>query len=196
MPLAEGRGQVVGQQVLDESPFDAAIAARGILESGVLGQLADGGVLEGLRRVNGPVERDAHTAGRRDRLVKRVVELGLQPGRVAADTGAVVQRVGRPEGLLEEQGPRRDGIWRLAGARPEHSVAGEGLVEQGRQEIVGEVSIRLLQRAQVALGEQVEDEPVVPLGQDLGGDAPWLLSHQDRPEIVFAPLLHNTAYGP
>jgi hypothetical protein len=82
--MAKGSGQIVGQQVLHESPFDAAITAHSILESGVLSQLADGGVLEGLRGVNDLVERDPRSAGCGDRLVKRIVELAPQPGCVRA----------------------------------------------------------------------------------------------------------------
>jgi hypothetical protein len=33
------------------------------------------------------------------------------------------------------------------------------------------MGVRLLQGAQVTLGQQVEDEPVIALRQDLGGDA-------------------------
>jgi hypothetical protein len=97
---------------------------------------------------------------------------------------------GEDEGFLEKQSPGRDGIRRLAHARPEDSLAGKGLVEQGRQQVLGEMSIRLLEGTQITFGQKMEDEPVVALRQDLGGDAPGLLSHEDRPEIIFAPFLH------
>ena len=65
MLLTERLGQVIGQQVLDASPSDAAITAYGGLKCVVLGQLADGRELEGFRGVDGPIGRDrGTTAGR------------------------------------------------------------------------------------------------------------------------------------
>src|ERR1700751_5153805 len=58
------------------------------------------------------------------------------------------------------------------------------------------MSVRLLQGTQITLGEQVEDKPVVALGQNLGGDASGLLGHQDRPQVVLTPFLHPGAEGP
>ena len=157
--------------MLHESPFDTAITAHSILESGVLSQFADGGVLEGLRRVNGLVERDARSAGRGDRLVERAGQLALQPGCVAVDARAVIERVSRLEGLLEEQGPGRNGIGRLADARPEDPVPDQRLVQQRRQQVVGEVRVRPLQRGEVPGRQQVEDEEVVALAEQLRRDA-------------------------
>jgi hypothetical protein len=66
MLLAECPGQVIGQFVLDISPFDAAVGAHRRLEPGVVSQLAEGGVLEGFRRIDGMADRDGMAAGKTD----------------------------------------------------------------------------------------------------------------------------------
>jgi hypothetical protein len=187
---AECPGQVIGQLVLDVSPFDAAVGAHGRLESGVVSERAEGGVLEGLRRIDGLPGRDGLAAGCQHGLLQCPLELAPQPGRVALHLRPAVVRIGQREALLEQRGADGNGIRRVADTGPEDAVPGEGLIEKGRQKVGGEMSVGLLQGTQIALGEQMEDEPVIALGQDLGRDAARLLSDQDRPEIVLPPLLH------
>ena len=51
------------------------------------------------------------------------------------------------------------------------------------------MGVRVLEGAEVALAEHVENEEVVSLADDVSGDAAGLLRDEDRAELVFPALL-------
>src|SRR5215471_9328755 len=188
--LADRLGQVIGQLGLNTPPWNPLVAADTVLEFGVLSQFSYGSVLKGFRGIHCLSYRHRLSARRRHGLVQGTCQLAPQARRIAVDRWPIVFRICLAEAGLEQQGTKGDGVGCRAGAGPEDPVPGQWLIKEGRQQVIGEVGVRLLQRTQVTLGKQMEDEPVVTLRKDLCGDAAGLLGDKNCAEIVLAALLH------
>lgn len=68
-------------------------------------------------------------------------------------------------------------------------MARNGLIQQTAEDVLAEVRVRAANVLEVSLGEEVEDEPVVPLVEDLASDASRWLGNEDHSEVELPPFL-------
>ena len=118
----------------------------------------------------------------------------LQFRSIVVERRPLVVGVQQLMGLVEVEHAHRQriGFGVLVSARcagPEHAVTHEGFVEQCSQNIAGKVRIGTFERSEIAFGEKVEDEEVVTLADEFGGDAARLLGDKERTEVVLAAFL-------